>query len=161
VEGAIARASHAAASRDARSLFALLDQRARNALASTVKARQRAVAVIQKSYPAEARSEALAQLGDGAQAQDGAGLFALRCGDPCMEEFAERLSAPQQVTREGPLTVVQTVRGERLELFHGQDGWYGLVWNTEALQRENTRAFAELDLIRQNAALYEKQRALK
>jgi hypothetical protein len=46
-------------------------------------------------------------------------------------------------------------------VYRGNDGQYGLVWNTEALRRENQRAFAELDLIKRNAATYAKQRTLR
>jgi hypothetical protein len=65
------------------------------------------------------------------------------------------------VEKRGELTHVRTVRGGELDLYRGQDGGYGIVWNTDALRRESTRAFAELDLIRRNANLYEKQRQLK
>jgi hypothetical protein len=161
VEGAISLAAQAVADRDSRALFPMIDQRARNALASLVKARARAVDVIQKSYPAEAREEALRALGDAREAADPPALFAQRCDDACLDAFAERLSAPERVEEQGQLVIVQTVRGKQLELFRGKDGRYGLVWNTQALQRESSRAFAELDLIQRNAALYEKQRALR
>jgi hypothetical protein len=42
----------------------------------------------------------------------------------------------------------------------GNDGWFGLVWNTEALVEERAQAARELEQIRENASVYRKQREL-
>jgi len=161
VEGAIARAVAAASDHDSEALFNALDQRERFAMAAVVKARKEAAGVIRTSYPPEAQAEALERLGDALQAETGVALLAMRCPDACMDALAARLSSPRNVRHRERTVEVETVRGERLELYRGDDGTYGLVWNTEAARRENSRAFAELDLIKRNAEMYAKQRALE
>jgi hypothetical protein len=161
VEGAIARAVSAASVHDSEALFQALDQRERFAMAALVKARKQAAGVIRASYPKEAQPEALARLGDALHAETGTDLFASRCPAECMDALAARLASPRKVEHRDRLVQVETVRGEHLELYRGDDGTYGLVWNTETTRRENTRAFAELDLIKRNADMYAKQRALQ
>jgi hypothetical protein len=161
VEGGIARAVAAASKHDSAALFHALDQRERFAMAVMVKARKQASRVIRAGYPKEAQAEALARLGDALQADTPEALFGARCQDACMDAIAARLSSPRSVKHHDRLADVETVRGEKLELYRGDDGNYGLVWNTEATRRENSRAFAELDLIKKNADMYAKQRALQ
>jgi hypothetical protein len=134
VEGALASAVSAASRHDSEALFHALDQRARFAISAMLQARKDAAAVIEQSYPESARAEALAGLGDARQVGSAAEWFAQHCPDTCMDELAARLAS------------------------HGK---YGVVWNTDALRRENQRAFAELDLIKRNAEMYAKQRALQ
>ena len=64
-----------------------------------------------------------------------------------MDALAARLSSPRAVQHEDRLARVETVRGEQLELYKADDGTYGLIWKSDAVRRENSRAFAELDLI--------------
>jgi hypothetical protein len=161
VDGAIARAVAAASKRDSEGLFQALDQRARFALSSTVKARQLAVGVIQAGYPQAARAEALASLGEAGEVEGAVALFARRCPDTCMDELAQLLAPPKRVEHHGSVADVETIRGGKLQLYRDPEGNYGLIWNTPALQRENTRAFAELDLIKKNADMYAKQRSLE
>jgi hypothetical protein len=160
-EGALAQAAQAASARDGAAMFQALDERARHALAAVVKARAQAKSIILKSYPADAQPEALAALGDAAEVDSPEALFARRCPQACLDELAQRLSAPREIRHEGPLAVVEMVRGGQVMLYRGKDERYGLVWNSEALQRESRRAFAELDLVHKNAELYEKQRNLE
>ena len=56
---------------------------------------------------------------------------------------------------------VITARGGRLRMHRGQDGNWGIVWNTDALARERTRAARELVQIEQNADIYRRRRALE
>jgi len=65
------------------------------------------------------------------------------------------------VREEGRLAHVTTVRGDTLTLYKADDGSYGLVWNSDALVRERARAYAELELTKRNAKLYEEKRGLK
>lgn len=160
-EGALAQAAQAASARDGTAMFQALDERARHAMAAVVKARAQAKSAIHKSYPEEAQAEALRALGDAAEVDTPEALFLRRCPQACLDELAQRLSAPREVRHEGPLAVVEMVRGGQVQLYRGKDERYGLVWNTEALMRESRRAFAELDLVRKNAELYEKQRKLE
>jgi len=160
VEGALARAAAAVGARDHEALFAVIDQRSRFALSSVYNARKQAAAEIRDSYPQEAQHAALAELGDAVDAKSGADLFRLRCGDGCLDTFGAVLGAPTAVALEDRLATVTTVRGTETQLYRGDDGQFGLVWETATLVRERTRAAAELDLIRKNGQLYRSQRAL-
>jgi len=161
VEGAIARSEAAASSRDGEALFHSLDQRARFAMAGMVKARKRAAEIIRAGYPAEAQAEALARLGDALQVDKPEALFMLRCPERCMDDLAAVLAPPRSSQEHDRLVRVETIRGESVELYRADDGTYGLVWNSDALRRESSRSFAELDLIQRNADMYAKQRALR
>jgi hypothetical protein len=161
VEGALARAASALGARDHEALFAVIDQRSRFALASVYNARKLAAKEIRASYPQEAQHVALAELGDAVDAESDADLFRLRCGDVCLDAFAAELGAPSSVQVDDRLATVTTVRGTQTQLYRGDDGKFGLVWETAALVRERTRAAAELDLIRKNGQQYRSQRALE
>jgi len=161
VEGALARAASAVGARDHEALFAAIDQRSRFALASVFNARKLAAQEIRASYPQEAQHVALAELGDAVDAKTDADLFRLRCGDVCLDAFAAVLGAPTSVELDDKLATVTTVRGTKTQLYRGEDGNYGLVWETAALVRERTRAAAELDLIRKNGQQYRSQQALE
>ena len=160
VEGALGKAATALARRDARALFRVIDQRARHALAAVVQARREAAKVVRASYPAPEQSLALAALGDALQAEDAAGLFALRCPTACLDVLAAQVGAPAEVHSAGPVSRVRTVRGGELTLYRGTDTWYGIEWHTQDLMRERTRAAAELDLVRKNAEIYRRAQAL-
>ena len=157
----MARAAAAVASRDHAALLDMLDERARSALQSVYRARQQAAATIRESYPADARAAALAELGDAAVATSAVELFRARCPDACVAQLGAPLGAPRSVRVDGDLTLVTTVRNTELTLHRGKDGRYGLVWQTDALIRERSRAAAELDLIQKNARAYQAQRALR
>jgi hypothetical protein len=161
VDGAVARAAAAVASRDPEALLEVLDERSRSALQSVYRARQQAAATIRESYPDEAQADALAELGDAATAESAADLFRMRCPDTCVATLGAPLGAPRSVREAGDLTVVTTVRDTELTLYRGKDGRYGLVWQTDAWIRERSRAAAELDLIQKNARAYATQRALR
>jgi hypothetical protein len=161
VEGAVSRAASAVASRDYDALFALIDERSRFALSSVYHARRQAADVIRESYPADARAQALAELGDAVGAQSPVELFRQRCPAACVSQLAAPLGAPRAVREDGEQTVVTTVRDTEFALHRGKDGRYGLVWQTDALVRERSRAAAELDLIQKNARAYKARQALQ
>ena len=160
VAGAVSAAASAVGNRDHASLFPLLDERGRFALGATHRARHQAAALIRETYPEPERTTALAELGDAVTAATATDLFAQRCPDACLSELARSLGAPREVKVDGPLTRVTTVRGTELGLYRAEDGRYGIVWETDALVRERSRAAAELDLIQKNAAAYRAQHAL-
>jgi hypothetical protein len=161
VEGALGRASVALARRDSAAAFRLIDQRARHALAAIVQARTQAAQAIETSYPEADRASAISALGDAATVPDAVALFRLRCGDACLADLSSQVAAPVELREEGPVAHVKTARGNELTLYRGKDGFYGLVWHTEELSRERDRAAAELELVQKNAALYQKQQALR
>jgi hypothetical protein len=146
---------------DARSLYDVIEERARHALISIVKDRQRARALIERSYPPEEHEAALARLGDGAEVTDAAGLFARRCGRPCMGEIGATLGSVASVRREGDEQIVATTRGTTFRVYRrGDHGWYGIVWRTRELDAERAHANRDLTIVRDNAAFYDRQRAL-
>jgi hypothetical protein len=161
LDGALAKAAAALADDDPAELFKVIDQRARHAMVSIVNARHKAAEVIRASYPEADQARALAELGDAKDATDAAGLFAMRCAASCRQELAAKVGTPTEQHQDGDVTVVHTSRGGELRLFHGNDSWWGIVWNTEALARERTRASAELDLVQKNAVLYRQQKVLE
>lgn len=163
VRGALAAAARALETGDARAFFPIIDQRTRSAMASIVKSRQRAAALIASDYPEPERSAALAALGDAASAQDAADLFTRRCPASCLAQFEAALGAPLE--DEPPAGTdeieVHTLRGGRLVLHRGQDRWWGIVWNLQPMHDERTRAARELVQIQHNAEVYRKRRALE
>ncbi len=138
----------------------MIDQRARHALAAIAESRQAAAQLIQESYPASTRAAALSELGDAAKAKDAVDLFRMRCAAECLDDLSRQVSAALETRTEGAEIVVKTARGSELRLYRGGDTWYGLVWNTEALNRERNRAVAELEQIKTNAAVYRQQSEL-
>lgn len=161
VDGALAFAAEAVAERDARTLFKVVDERGRHAMASVVKDRNRAAKIILADYPEAEKASALAALGDAQGCAGPADLFARRCGDACMEELRKVVGAPVSRRTQGKETEVETSRGGRVRLHLGGDTWWGIVWNTQALQRERDRAAAERRQVERNAELYRARRALR
>lgn len=161
VEGAVSFAAAAVERSDATSLFRVIDQRARHAMASIVADRNRAAAIVARDYPAEARPEALASLGDAVGAADAPALFARRCGEPCFAELRGVLGAPRELARTGDEVVATTARGTEIRLHLGSDGWYGLVWRTPELDRERTQASRDVEVVERNAEVYRRRRELE
>jgi hypothetical protein len=161
VEGALGVLAQACAGNDARALYPAIDERARHALDAIAGARAAARTLIDESYPPEARSAALAQLGDAAAVRDGAALFAARCGADCLAALCAGVGAPVSSQFDAGLLQVKTVRGGQYVLFRAPDGRYGLVFHAEALGRERARAFAELSVIKTNAKVYREQKSLE
>jgi hypothetical protein len=153
--------AQACSARDARALYPAIEQPARLALRDIVSARSAARALIEESYPPEARAEALGQLGDAARAHLGAELFALRCGADCLAALCRGVGAPSSSYPDGGTLHVTTVRGGEYVLTRAPDGSYGLVFHAAALTRESARAFAELSVIKANAKVYREQRHLR
>lgn len=158
--GALGLLAQGCASGDAEAVFSALDERSRFALDAIVQARSQARSVVVASYPAEAQAEALAQLGDAAESQTGAELFARRCNPACVARLCQGVGAPASVVTDGGLAAVRTVRGADKQLYRAREQ-YGLIWQTEALDRERRRAFAELSTIKANAKVYAQQKALR
>ncbi|MEY4576886.1 MAG: hypothetical protein RL701_1589 [Pseudomonadota bacterium] len=145
---------------DASQLFGVLDERARNSIATMVKQRAAARSLIEADYPSSEKGPALAALGDAAQVSAPSELFARRCGRGCMATFADSVGPPASEVVVGDEVEVTTLRGRTLHMHAGKDGQYGLVWNHPALGEEALQASRELALIRDHAQIYRKQRAL-
>jgi hypothetical protein len=161
VRSALAGAASALESGDGARLFPYIDERARFALASTVKSRGDARKLIQADYPVAERPGALAALGDAAQVATADELFARRCASDCMRTLAGQVGAPVSQTVEGDEVRVTTSRGTTLHMFAGQDGRYGIVWNTKACMAERAQASRDFRQIEENARVYRKRRELQ
>jgi hypothetical protein len=161
VRGVLGAAARAIEDGDGRALFACIDERARHAMISTVHSRQRAARLIEADYPDDERGPALSALGDAAHARDAESLFAARCTAPCMAQLSAQLGAPIAETVRGVELEVRTARGGSLRLYRGDSGAWGIIWNTEALAAERSRASRELLQIRSNAEVYRRRRALE
>lgn len=162
IDGALAYAGRAIEHHDPRTLFEVIDSRSRHAMISIVADRARARAIIERSYPEEAKAEALAALGDAATVRDAPALFAKRCDSTCIGLFRDALGAVVEQRRDGVETVVRTTRGETLRLYRRREtDWWGLVFQTEELSAERARANRDREMIEQNARTYERRRALE
>ena len=160
VRGALAGAAAALESGDGVRLFPYIDERARFALASTVKSRAAARKVIENDYPVAERPAALAALGDAAEVETAAELFARRCARDCMRTLAEQVGAPVSETPDGAEVLVATSRGTTLHMYAGEDGRYGIVWNTKACMAERAQSSRDFQLIKENGAIYRRRRDL-
>lgn len=164
--GALALAAEAVAAGHAPTLFRVIDQRSRFALAAIQQARAEAAALVRADYPPEAQAAALAQLGDAALATDPADLFARRCTKPCMDQLGAQLGAPVRERaasgEAGPELEVETANGHRIRLMKSREGHYGIVFDRRhELFDERNRAARELEQIRANAEVYRKRKALE
>lgn len=132
-------------------------------MASIVKSRRRAADLVRADYPEPERTRALAALGDAATAADGPDLFARRCTRACLAEFETGVGAPiGDIPEPAPADIaIETTKGGHFTLHRGEDGAFGIVWNTSQLQAERTRAARELIQIQHNAEVYRKRRALE
>lgn len=160
IRGAIDAAARAIEADDGTALFRVIDQRSRHAMDAIVAQRREAAQLIRAHYPPEEQARALSALGDAATVESAAQLFAERCDRSCRRAIGQKLGAPASQTRDGVEVVVTTTQGQTLRLHRGTDTWYGLVWETEALDRERSRVAQELSQIRENADVYRRRRAL-
>jgi len=143
-------------------LFRVIDARSRHAMCSIIKDRQAAVRAITEHYPEARRAEALARLGDLGGAADADALFAMRCDARCRQEFATKLAAAETVQGDDLDVQVHTVRGTTLHLHRLAAGdWWGLVWQTDELDAERSRAAEERRTIEANAAIFDRGRRLQ
>jgi hypothetical protein len=161
VRGALALAARAVESDDRAALYRVIDRRSRAALVSVVKDRQTAARAIRADYPAGEQAPALRSLGDAAQVEDAAALFARRCDAQCVAELGANLGAPVSESPAGDELQVRTAAGRDVRLFKGRDGLWGLVWRTQELSDERLRAARERLQIEANADVYRRRRALE
>jgi hypothetical protein len=160
-EGVLGVLAQGCASGSGEALFPAIDERSRFALDAIVQARQKARRLILEHYPADARADALAELGSDDEAVNGAQLFAQRCTGGCLRQLCDKVGAVASVTEDAGTTHVRTVRGGEYVLYRTPKRRYGVVFETDALIRERRRAFAQLSSIEANAKVYTEQKALR
>lgn len=142
---------------DGERLYRVLDERSRHALISIHADRRAAAEVVRASYPEDERADALAALGDAAEASTPEALFAMRCARACRDELVANVGAPLEEQRDGDELVVTTPRGE-LRFYRAREGqWWGFVWQTEALDRERDVASRDLRQIQRNAEVFQRR----
>lgn len=162
IEGAMGYAALAVERNDPAMLYRILDERARHALISIVQDRTAAAALVRETYPPEERDAALRNLGDAAEVEDAAGLFARRCDPACRQEIGRQVGAPASTREDGDETVVETARGTSVRIYRAAEGsWWGLVWETQALDRERNIANQALRQVERNAETYRRRQALE
>ncbi|MEM6955288.1 MAG: hypothetical protein AAF411_19300 [Myxococcota bacterium] len=143
---------------DGERLFRVIDVRSRHALHSIFEDGRQARAAIEADYPPEARADALAALGP--DVPSAAALFAARCAAACRQRFAAKLGAPVAERDEGNERVVETTRGELRLHREGEGNWWGLVYETAALDAERDRASRDRRRIEANAATFRRRAEL-
>jgi hypothetical protein len=138
-----------------------LDERSRHALISIHADRRAAAEVVRASYPEDERADALAALGEAAEASTPEALFAGRCGRACRDELVANVGAPTAERQDGDELVVTTSRGE-LRFHRAHEGqWWGFVWQTQALDRERDVASRDLRQIQRNAEVFQRRDELE
>jgi hypothetical protein len=78
-----------------------------------------------------------------------------------MADLGARLGAPVAQVARGAELEVRTARGGTLRLYRGKTGAYGIVWNTDALSAERSRAAREWIQIQKNAEVSRRRRAIE
>ena len=119
-------------------LFQVIDERARHALFSIAADRSAARTLIESDYPVTEQVSALAALGD--EPEVPAALFAHRCGIACQETLRSVIAAPTDHHVDGDETVLTTARGTLRVYRQGEGHWWGIVWQSAALDQERNRA---------------------
>lgn len=161
IDGALTYAAQAAEAGDTVKLFRILDQRGRHALDATVKLRQESAVIVRDNYPAAEVDAAIQELGDAVDAKDTESLFKKRCDSSCVEWFSSQVAAAAEQRVGGAEVSIRTVRDTNLTLHKGNDGWYGIVWQTEQLAAERERAARDLAQIQDNARVYRERKRLE
>jgi hypothetical protein len=162
VAGALAFAARAIEDRDSRELYQVIDERARHAMHSIVHDRNAAADIIRETYPESEQRRALTELGDAVGVEDAVGLFEARCEASCREELGASIGGVERTEEDGDELVVHTTRGAELRLYRrGEGHWWGIVWHTEALDRERSRANQDLRRVEANAETYRRRSRLE
>lgn len=160
--GALAFAARAIEEGDSRKLYQVIDERARHALHSIVNDRSAAAAIVREAYPESEQQRALRELGDAADVEDAAALFVARCGPACRTELGGAIGGIERTEEDGDELIVHTTRREELRLYRRAEGhWWGIVWHTEALDRERARANQDLRRVEANAETYRRRQRLE
>lgn len=161
LEGALAYVAQSLEADDGERLYRVLDERARHALISIHADRRAAASLVRAAYPEPERAAALAALGDAPGVESPSALFAARCDRRCRQELAAKVGAPTAQRTVDEELVVTTSRGAELRFYRAREGqWWGLVWRTEALDRERDTASRDLRQIERNAEVFRRREAL-
>lgn len=158
--GALRAATDAADRSDARALYRVLDQRARFAMAATVRYRRQGASLIEAFYPTEVKSRALDDLGDARFAKNAEDLFVRRCNIDCLKRFRAKLGTAASVQTRDRMTRVITQRGGEVYFYRDTTHRYGLVWHSDELEEEKVRAARDLSVIQHNVDVLKRRKAL-
>ncbi len=159
VQGAMAAMADALERGAVRDVFRRLDQRTRHALHAIAEAGRKRAAIVRAEFPASEQVRELARIGD-TDAPDGVALFERRCPSTCRAALRAQLGVVVERRARGEILRVRTSAGTWSEWRRGDDGRYGLLWHTEALERERNLVFQALRDTRRAAEHHRARRAL-
>ncbi len=147
--------------RDARALFAALDQETRWSWMTIQRSHREAYDIVQSVYPDGAeRARQIARFEAGAQSDGADALFATQVTDKDWQELAVIVSAqatPAATFRTSGDTATADVRGKAVPFRQGpKDGRWGYTGYAETAEATKRRAMTDLDLLRRSAADYER-----
>lgn len=157
-EGAYVRVAARISSGDAKGVYALLDDRARDACARLSRARKEASALVESTFPEPDRTRLLAEYEPIASAADLEGVWlALSSARGYATNLRRDLSGVASVERDveadGAATIV-TARGARYPFTRRSDGTWGLSLFTEEIVTDAWRAERDLEIIQASSADY-------
>ena len=160
-EEALRRFREAVNAGDPAALFDALDQRSRWAWMTVQKSHREAYDIILSNYPeGHERERELHRFERGATLGSARALFAEELGRPALAGL-RALAAPDTNARielapEGESATALLASGARVPLRHGENGTWGFAgFAAESEERQN-RALQDVNLVRVNAADYER-----
>lgn len=155
------RFAAAVTARDPQRLYAALDLDTRWSLMSVRRAQREAYDILLSNLPeGPARERQLRRFEAGALADSEAGLFATRLTPARWDELGQDLTGagPPESAGERDAKVTSKT-GRSWKLHRGDDGGWGFAGFGAEAEEEKRRASADLDLVRANAADYERAAA--
>lgn len=154
-EGAYVRVAERIARGDERSVFELLDDRAKDACSRLWRARREASNLVDGVYPEPERGRLLElwrPLASGESAADAWDVLSARRG--WVSTLRKDLSGVVKVSVEGDSASIETARGARYPFAKRADGTWGLALFTADLVDDAWRAERDLEVIQRAAADY-------
>jgi hypothetical protein len=161
-EEAFARLAQAVAEDDAGALFDALDKRSRWAWMTVQKSHREAYDIVLSNYPEgrdrereQRRFERAAQLGSARE------LFIHEVGAAALAKFPRPLPALERINMEAGGESAFAVLASRLSLpfRKGPDGTWGYAGLADDAEERQKRALGDVELVRVNAADYERAAA--
>lgn len=154
-EGAYVRVAARISSGDARGVYALLDDRARDACARLARARKEASALVESTFPEPDRTRLVSEYEPIAAAPDLEGVWlALSSARGYATALRRDLSGVAAAEADGDAATIVTARGARYPFSRRADGTWGLALFTEDIVADAWRAERDLEIIQASAADY-------
>lgn len=156
-QGAYLRVMSAVNRGSAAAFFAYTETAAQHACFTIRAYRRKARDRVKSAYPEPERSRLVRAYSAEADAEDGAGVFALYAErEGWLDRLRRDLSATAKVEIQGERATVETVRGTRYPFRRRENGIWGLTLFTATLVAEAEKAARDAALIERAAADYER-----